>query len=84
MAYARWMDAGYPIGWTISILLLGSIYFLVVTPIGVVMRLVGRVIALDFGEVIAQGSPEDIVRHPAVVEAYIGRDATGTEGLHAA
>ena len=38
------------------------------------MRLVGRVIALDFGEVIAEGSPEDIVRHPAVIEAYIGRD----------
>jgi branched-chain amino acid transport system ATP-binding protein len=37
------------------------------------MRLVGRVIALDFGEVIAEGAPEDIVRHPAVIEAYIGR-----------
>jgi branched-chain amino acid transport system ATP-binding protein len=37
------------------------------------MRLVGRVIALDFGEVIAEGVPEFIVRHPAVVEAYIGR-----------
>ena len=37
------------------------------------MRLVGRVIALDFGEVIAEGTPEYIVRHPAVVEAYIGR-----------
>ena len=37
------------------------------------MRLVGRVIALDFGEVIAAGAPEDIVRHPAVIEAYIGR-----------
>ena len=37
------------------------------------MRLVGRVIALDFGEVIASGAPEDIVRHPAVIEAYIGR-----------
>ena len=37
------------------------------------MRLVGRVIALDFGEVIAAGTPEDIVRHPAVIEAYIGR-----------
>ncbi len=48
------------------------------------MRLVGRVIALDFGEVIAQGLPEDIVRHPAVIEAYIGRDATGTEPAHAA
>jgi len=37
------------------------------------MRLVGRVIALDFGEMIAEGSPEDIVRQPAVIEAYIGR-----------
>ncbi len=49
------------------------------------MRLVDRVIALDFGEVIAEGSPEDIVRHPAVIEAYIGRtDAGGTEQTHAA
>ena len=49
------------------------------------MRLVGRVIALDFGEVIAQGSPEDIVRHPAVIEAYIGRgNAVETEPTHAA
>jgi branched-chain amino acid transport system ATP-binding protein len=37
------------------------------------MRLVGRVIALDFGEIIAEGTPEKIVRHPAVIEAYIGR-----------
>ena len=49
------------------------------------MRLVGRVIALDFGEVIAQGSPEDIVRHPAVIEAYIGRgNAVEAEPTHAA
>ena len=48
------------------------------------MRLVERVIALDFGEVIAQGSPEDIVRHPAVIEAYIGRsDPVETEPQHA-
>ena len=48
------------------------------------MRLVGRVIALDFGEVIAQGSPEAIVQHPAVIEAYIGRDPAGMEPAHAA
>lgn len=48
------------------------------------MRLVGRVIALDFGEVIAEGSPDDIVRHPAVIEAYIGRDAQATEPSDAA
>ena len=39
------------------------------------MRLVGHVIALDFGEVIARGAPDEIVQHPAVIEAYIGRGA---------
>jgi branched-chain amino acid transport system ATP-binding protein len=38
------------------------------------MRLVDRVVALDFGEVIAEGLPDEIVRNPAVIEAYIGRD----------
>ncbi len=42
------------------------------------MRLVERVVALDFGEIIAKGSPEEIVRHPAVIEAYIGRDDDAT------
>jgi branched-chain amino acid transport system ATP-binding protein len=37
------------------------------------MQLVRRVIAMDFGEVIAIGPPAEIVRHPRVVEAYIGR-----------
>jgi branched-chain amino acid transport system ATP-binding protein len=51
------------------------------------MRLVDRVVALDFGEIIAEGLPEDIVRHPAVIEAYIGRDgddATASATSHAA
>jgi branched-chain amino acid transport system ATP-binding protein len=29
---------------------------------------------MDFGEVIAAGPPAEIVRHPRVVEAYIGRE----------
>ncbi len=37
------------------------------------MALVERVIAIDFGEVIASGTPAEIVRHPKVIEAYIGR-----------
>ena len=32
-----------------------------------------RVIAIDFGEIIAIGEPAEIVRHPRVVDAYIGR-----------
>jgi branched-chain amino acid transport system ATP-binding protein len=41
------------------------------------MQLVSRVIAIDFGEVIAEGRPEEIVRHPRVIEAYLGRDGNG-------
>ena len=43
------------------------------------MKLVDRVIALDFGEMIADDVPERIVKHPRVIEAYIGGGA-GTVG----
>jgi branched-chain amino acid transport system ATP-binding protein len=33
-----------------------------------------RVIALDHGVTIAQGTYEEVASHPAVVEAYLGRD----------
>jgi branched-chain amino acid transport system ATP-binding protein len=36
------------------------------------MQLVAEIIAMDFGEVVAVGPPAMIVRHPRVVEAYIG------------
>jgi branched-chain amino acid transport system ATP-binding protein len=39
------------------------------------MQLVSEVIAMDFGEVVAIGPPAMIVRHPRVVEAYIGNAA---------
>ncbi|HEX3668683.1 MAG TPA: MFS transporter, partial [Acidimicrobiia bacterium] len=31
-----------------------------------------RMIALDLGEVIAEGEPADVVRHPAVIASYLG------------
>jgi branched-chain amino acid transport system permease protein len=37
-----------------------------------VTELADRVVVLNHGEVIASGSPADIVRHPDVVEAYLG------------
>ncbi|MFP5412244.1 MAG: ABC transporter ATP-binding protein [Gammaproteobacteria bacterium] len=43
------------------------------------MKLVERVIALDFGEMIADDVPERIVAHPRVIEAYIGGNAPDTE-----
>jgi hypothetical protein len=40
--YVGWMLAAVPIGWTISHIVLGAVYYLVLTPIGLIMRLVGR------------------------------------------
>ena len=40
--YMGWMYAVWPIGWTISHLLMAIIYFLLITPIGWIMRILGR------------------------------------------
>jgi branched-chain amino acid transport system ATP-binding protein len=45
-----------------------------------VFRICDRVHVLDFGQVIAAGTPDDIRRDPAVQEAYLGlRTASDTE-----
>lgn len=38
------------------------------------MRMVDRVIVLNFGEVIAQGTPEEIGRNEEVIKAYTGKE----------
>jgi len=40
--FVGWMLAAAPVGWTISHLVLGAVFYLVLFPIGWVMRLVGR------------------------------------------
>jgi branched-chain amino acid transport system ATP-binding protein len=37
-----------------------------------VMALASRVLVLDHGTVIAQGTPDEVVRDPAVVQSYLG------------
>ena len=37
-----------------------------------VMALAGHIGVLHHGEVIARGTPEEVVRHPAVLECYLG------------
>jgi len=38
------------------------------------MKIVDRVIVLNFGELLAQGTPEEISRNKAVIEAYTGKE----------
>lgn len=40
-----------------------------------IMSLCDRLVVLNFGQMIATGTPEQIARDPAVVEAYLGRSA---------
>ncbi|MFZ5911202.1 MAG: ABC transporter ATP-binding protein [Chloroflexota bacterium] len=40
----------------------------------VIMNLSHRIIVLDFGKMIAQGTPQEISQHPAVLEAYLGKE----------
>ena len=39
--YVVWMAAVFPLGWTVSHVLLAAIYYLVLAPLGVIMRVCG-------------------------------------------
>ncbi|MGB7861525.1 MAG: ATP-binding cassette domain-containing protein, partial [Acidimicrobiia bacterium] len=41
-----------------------------------VMNLAERIVVLDFGKVLAEGHPEEVMRNPYVIEAYLGEGAT--------
>jgi len=53
----------------------GVTVLLVEHDMGMVMDISSHVVVINFGQVIAAGTPAEVRRHPQVIEAYLGAEA---------
>jgi len=59
---------------------LGITILLVEHNMRLVQEISDRVLALNFGVVLADGSPKDVLEHPEVMKAYLGEEGAATTG----
>ena len=58
-----------------SLRTMGLTVFLIEHKLNVVNEIANKIIVLDHGEKIAEGSAEEVHANPQVLEAYLGRKA---------